>query len=56
MSSLLLRLTPPSPFASQMSSLLLLDDKAADTKRYQALEKWNKQLGALQQTIYNKLS
>jgi len=40
----------------QMGSLLLLADKATDTKKYQALEKWQKQLGALQQTIYNKLS
>jgi hypothetical protein len=39
-----------------MSSLWLLANKAADTKRYQALEKCNKQLGALQQTACNKLS
>jgi hypothetical protein len=39
-----------------MDSLLLLADKAADSKKYHALEKWHKQLSAVQQTIYNKLS
>jgi len=39
----------------QIGSLLLLADKAGDTKKYNALEKWSKQLATLQQTVYNKL-
>jgi len=40
----------------QVGALLLLTDKAADAKKYSALDKWSTQLAALQSTICSKVS
>ncbi|KAL3893051.1 MAG: hypothetical protein SGPRY_014522 [Prymnesium sp.] len=40
----------------QIDQLLLLNEKPGDAKKYQAVEKWGRQLGQLQQTIFTKLN
>ena len=40
----------------QLSQLLLLNKEATATKKYDALDKWSSQLGALQQTVFQKLN
>lgn len=40
----------------QMTQLLLLNGKSADSRKYQAINKWSTQLGQLQASVFNKLN
>jgi len=40
----------------QLAQLLLLNKEAAQTKKYDAIDKWSSQLAALQQTVFTKLN
>lgn len=40
----------------QLDQLLLLNEKSGDAKKYQAVDKWGRQLAQLQQTVFSKLN
>ena len=40
----------------QLDQLLLLNVKSGDAKKYNAVDKWGRQLGQLQQTVFTKLN
>ena len=40
----------------QLDQLLLLNEKSGDAKKYQAVDKWGRQLAQLQQTVFTKLN